>query len=263
MKIIACATLKGGVGKSLTAFNLCGFLAEKGYRVLAIDMDPQGNLTNNLGVDRTVDGFKSIKDILEKQCGVDEVILESVIKELPGIDLIGSSIFLTRTEFQITSLAGRENILRNYLEDNKEKFNQYDYIIIDTNPSMSIINQNALVVADSIILLSDVSMNAFEGAQLFMALWEDICKNLRIKNNVKAMLVNNFDKRIKLAKDYIGFCMEDEEIGPMLLNTIIPVNVKLKESELEAKPINIFDKTSKGYEAFSKLVEELYERGIF
>jgi chromosome partitioning protein len=262
MKIIVVGTQKGGVGKSLTAFNLAGLIAESGKKVLAIDIDPQGNLTNNFGVDRTADGFLSIREVLEKKAAFEEVVIKKPIPELPTCDLIGSSIFLIKTEFRINSKSGREYILKNYIEDNKDKFEQYDYVIIDTNPSMSAVNQNAFVAADSIIIVSDVSMNAYEGAELFMALWEEICDDLRIENKIKAFLINNFDRRINIAREYLDFLETSDDIGPLLLDTLIPANVKLKESELEAKPINLYDRSSKGYEAFNSLVNELYERGI-
>lgn len=262
MRIICIGTLKGGVGKSMGAFNIAGILAEQGYKVLAIDVDPQGNLTNNLGIDRTADNYMSTKDIFENKTEFSKVVIKAPIKQLSSLDVLGSSIFLSGTDLRLVGLSARENILRNYLEDNLESFNYYDFVIIDTNPSMSIINQNAFVISDSIILFSDVSMNSIEGTQLFIALWDDIRKNLRLQDNVKGFIINNYDVRIKLSKDFIEYCKDDEDISKIMFNTIIPANVRLKESELEALPINLYDKNCKGYEAFINIVEEMKVRGI-
>lgn len=262
LKIITFSTLKGGVGKSSCLFNISGILAEDNKKVLAIDIDPQGNTTNNFGIDRTVPSFKSFKDIMEDNLSLNEVIVKSPIEELPSLDIIPSSIFLTGTEMRLVSLAGREYILKNYIEENLHIFSSYDYILIDTNPSMSIINQNAFVAADSIILVSDISMNSLEGSELFIALWNDISKRLRLEDKISGFLINMFDKRINLSSQFFDFCKNHQDISKLLFNTVIPNNVKIKESELEAKPINIYDTSSSGYKAYINLYDEMKERGI-
>jgi chromosome partitioning protein len=260
--VITFATLKGGVGKTASAFNFSGILAEQGNKVLVFDVDPQGNVTNNFGIDRTQENFKSVKEVMEDNIPIESVVVKSPVPELPTLDVIPSSIFLAGTETRIVSVAGREIILKNFLEDNMGYLKPYDYIIFDTNPSMSIINQNAFLVSDSIILLSDVSMNGLQGAELFIALWENNRKRLRKDDNVKGLLINNLDKRIKLSADIIDYCKEHEDFKNLMFNTVIPTNVKLKESELEAKPVNIYDKNSTGYSAYISVVEEMRERGI-
>lgn len=261
MKIITFGTLKGGVGKTISTFNIAGLLAEE-KKVLVVDSDPQGNITNNFGVDRTL-LTNSINDIFEcNNKSPEEIIIRQPIKKLSLLDILPSSIFLFQTEIRVMSLAGRELILKNYIEDNINFFNSYDYILIDTNPSMSIINQNVFLASDSIVLVSDVSMNALEGVELFIALWEDSRKRLRKKNNIKAVLINNFDKRLKISLDFIEYCKNHEEIKDLLINSIVTRNVKLSESELEARPINLYDPNSKGYESFKNVVVEMKERGI-
>jgi chromosome partitioning protein len=262
LKIISFSTLKGGVGKSSSLFNIAGLLAEEGKKILVIDADPQGNSTNNFGIDRTGENFKSIKDILEDDIEFESVVIKSPVKELPALDVIPSSIFLTATELKLVSLAGRENILINYIEDNLKHFNLYDYILIDTNPSMSIINQNAFVAATDIILVSDISMNSVEGSELFLALWKDIRKRLKIEDNIKGFLINMYDKRMNLSAQFRDYCKRNDEVKDILFDTVIPMNVKLKEAELEAKPINIYCKSSAGYKSYVDLVNEMKERGI-
>ena len=106
------------------------------------------------------------------------------------MDIICSSIQLTATEMQLVSRAGREQILKNYIDDNIKFFREYDYVIIDTNPSMGIINQNAFYVADNILLVTDVSYNGIQGAELFMYLWEKARNDLRKADNISAFFIN-------------------------------------------------------------------------
>jgi chromosome partitioning protein len=262
MNILTFAALKGGVGKTMTAFNISSFLAESGKKVLVVDVDPQGNITNNLGIDKTTTE-NSINDIFESHNStIDDIIIKSPVKELKTLDIIPSSIFLFQTELKLISLAGRELILKNYFEDYEEHLNKYDYVIFDTNPSMSIINQNAFCISDKIILISDVSFNSLEGIELFSALWKDISNRLRKKANISAMIINNLDKRLKISNDFIDYCKSHEIFRDLALDTYIVKNVKLKESELEARPINLYDKTSSGYKSFKKLIKEMRERKI-
>ena len=201
-KIITFGTLKGGVGKTMLCFNIGGILSQLGYRVLVIDSDLQGNLTNNMGIDRTQPDLLTTYDVYnleEAQPEPDQLVIKSPIDRLPLLDMIAGSIFLHKSELKIASVAGREQILSNYLSDHKAFFDQYDYILIDTNPSMSIVNQNAFLASDAILLVSDVSMNAIEGAQLFIALWEEARKRLRREDNIKGFIVNDFDSRNKLS----------------------------------------------------------------
>jgi chromosome partitioning protein len=238
MKIISIGTLKGGTGKTTTAFNLAGMLAEK-HRVLLMDLDPQCNLSTNVGVDVTKSGLKTTKNIFEGNARLQDVIYKKPVNGLPKLDVIPSSIQLTATELSIVSLAGRERIFSNFILDNRAELEAgYDYLITDTNPSMSMINQNAFLAADSIILVSDVSLNGIQGAELFIALWENARKQLRKSDNVKALIINNYDKRIKLSRELFDYCRANEDIKNLLIRTVIPASVKIKETELDHKPIN-------------------------
>jgi len=262
LKIVTFSTLKGGVGKSSAVFNISGILAEDNKKILVIDADSQGNTTNNFGIDRTKKEFKSIVDIIETNERLEDVIIKRPIKDL-DIDVIGSTIFLTSTEMRIVNQTGREYVLRNYIKKNVKKFNEYDYIIFDTSPSMGIVNQNAFLISDEIILVSDVSLNSLEGAELFIALWDDITSKLDIKNHISGFMINMYDKRIKLSKEFKQYCIENEDIKGILFDQVIHTNVRLKESELESKPICILDKKSSGYKDYMNLVLEMKGRGIF
>jgi chromosome partitioning protein len=261
LKIITIGTLKGGTGKTATLFNLAGLLAEQ-HRVLLIDCDAQTNLSLNCGVDITVSNLNTVKNIFDDNATAQDVILKNPIKELVKIDIIPSSIRLTATELEIVSKAGRENILKNFILDNQATLNEYDYILIDTNPSMGIINQNAFLIADSIILVTDVSLNGIQGAELFIELWDNSRKYLRRENNIKALIINNFDKRIKLSGDLLEYCRDTEGIKEIVLETVIPASVQIKNTEIDHRTINCLNKNSPIHEAYKSIAGELHERGI-
>ena len=261
MNIVTIGTLKGGTGKTASLFNIAGLLSED-HKTLLIDCDPQTNLSLNCGVDITVKNLKTVKNIFDDNENAESVIFKNPIKELPNIDIIPSSIALTATELQIVSRAGRENILKNFILDNQEVLNKYVYILIDTNPSMGIVNQNAFLVADSVILVSDVSLNGVQGAELFIELWANARRNLRKDDNVKALIINNFDKRIKLSGELVEYCAENESIKEIVLNTTIPASVQVKNTEIEHRPINRLHRNSPVHEAYKNVLAELKERGI-
>jgi len=261
VKTITIGTLKGGTGKSSTVFNLAGLLAEK-HRVLLIDCDPQTNLSLNVGVDITENDVPTVKHIFDENATAEDVIFKTPIKELPNIDLIPSCIKLTATELQMVSRAGRENLLQNFFLDNKKSLSIYDYVLIDTNPSMGIVNQNAFLVADSIVLVSDVSLNGIQGAELFLELWGGTRRNLRKEDNVRALILNNFDKRLKLSGELAEYCNDHESMKDIVLKTVIPNSVQLKNTEMEHLPINLIHKNSGVHKAYQNIIQELTERGV-
>ena len=267
-KIITFGTLKGGVGKTMLCFNIGGILSQLGNKVLVIDSDLQGNLTNNMGIDRTNPNLCTTYDIYSIDAdppAPERLVLKRPIDRLPELDMIAGSIFLHKAELKIASVAGREQILSNYFSDHKDFFDQYDHILIDTNPSMSIVNQNAFLVSDSILLVSDVSMNAIEGAQLFIALWEDARRRLRREDNIKGFIVNDYDARNRLSSDFLEFLRnspDTADLREILFKTIVPRNVRITESELAAVPISLYDIRSKGCDAIASLVDEMLARKI-
>ena len=268
MKTITFGTLKGGVGKTMLCFNIGGVLSQLEYRILIVDSDLQGNLTNNIGVDRTNPELYTMYDIydMDKEPPTpDKLVLSRPNPNMPLLDIIPGSIFLHKAELKLSMVSGREQVLKGYMEDHAEFFAQYDYILFDTNPSMSIVNQNVFLVSDAIMLVSDVSMNALEGAQLFIALWEESRRRLRRKDNIRGFIVNDFDTRNKLSADFLEYLRTGEgleDIQTLLLDTVVPRNVRITEAELAAKPISLYDIRSKGCEAIATLVEEMLLKKI-
>lgn len=261
MKKISVSSCKGGSAKTMTIVSTAGILAEKGYKVLIIDIDPQANATNNLGIDEMKDNILTVKEIYENpKCDARTVILKNPIEKLPSLDLIPSTVMLTATELKINSQAGREFILRSFFKHNSATLNEYDFIFFDTNPYMLTINQNAYVISDSIILTTSCGMNNLKGVELFQGLWENISDKLDVENKVNGILVTKYDQRIRLHKEFVDYLKDREDFKDLLFKTIIPSNSKLEETEVEAKPINVYDKSSKGYAAYSNFVEEFIQR---
>lgn len=260
-KVVTFGTLKGGTGKSTTAFTTAGILADRGYNTLVIDVDPQANLTSNFGIDETKAGYKGVKHIFEDEnIHPDEVIVKAPLKRLATLDVIGSNISLTSTEMKIISFNSREFILKHYLCKYKEVFSKYDYIIIDTNPSMSILNQNAFIISDGIILVTDVGINGIKGLELFIALWEDIIEKFNRVSNIKGILINKFNNRGNLSKEFVEYCQQDEDIRRLLFRSSISMDEKIVESELSGVPINLYDNTSNVFNEFNLFVDELMDR---
>lgn len=265
MKIIAVGTLKGGVGKTTLTFNLAGVLAlEK--RVLLIDVDPQCNLSNNIGIDITRQDVWTAKDIFEgHKPNPNDLIIKQPLEMLPNLDVISSNIGLVATELKIGGRTARERILSNYISDNRAFFEQYDYILIDTNPSMNMINQNAFLAADSIILVSDDDDNSRLGLELFISLWESIRDDLRKEDNVKALIINNVDSRNSMGSEMFDYCSNDEDLGKILVKTMISERVIFPKAARARVPICVLGRrgVGKAYTELHSVCEELFERGVF
>ena len=159
----------------------------------------------------------------------------------------------------------RELKLKYFLEDNKKQLTDYDYILIDTNPSMGYLNQNAFVVSDKIIIPATPDESDIDGINLFCLLWDSIRNQLRLKDNIAAVVVTRYDVRNAIDKRFIHYIKTSphtEVIKTLLLDTVIPTNVTLKNSANAHLPINLYDKNSNGYIAYHKLVNELLMKGV-
>lgn len=259
MKIIAFGTMKGGTGKTTLAFNLAGLLASKDYKVLLWDLDPQCNLSQSAGMDINTRGVYTTKDVFDNP----ETAPDKIAVHLDGnLWIMPGSIDLTLTEATLPSKAGRELILRYYIEDNIEFFHQFDYILLDTNPSMCNVNQNGFVAADSIVLVSDVSLHSIRGAELFMYLWEDIRRSLRLPETIKALVLNNYDSRTKLAGQLMEYCEGQDQLRQLIVKTVIPARVAMKNTAIEKKPIHELQPHGDLVDILCSLVGELKSKGV-
>ncbi len=264
-KIITFATLKGGSGKTMCTFQVASIVAEK-KKVLLIDIDPQCNLSLNCGIDITNRESYSVRDIFDnsssQQPDPETVIVKSPIEELPKLDIIPASILLHKTEIGLYQKSDRERVLQKYFTKHKDFFATYDYIFIDTNPSMSLTNVNGFLIADEIILTCDVSANSIMGAELFCELWDEKREELDKEDNIAAMIITNYDGRSNLAKSLAEYTQEKDFCKDLVLETLVSASVKLKESEASHLPINILAPKHKSCDQYREVVKELKKQEV-
>lgn len=246
MPAISIANQKGGVGKSTTAINLSAALALKGKRVLLVDMDPQGATTVGLGLRNA---NPTIYNVILDEVDIEDVIMPTQIE---GLELIPSNIALSGAEIELSSQIGREYILRNKLAKIKDK---YDYVIIDTPPSLGILTMNSLVASDEVIIPIQAEYYALEGIGLLLKAIKLVRERLGIPLEIRGFLITMFDKRTNLSKEV------KEEVkkifGEKVFRTMIPRNVKLAEAPSHGKPIFLYAPESRGAKAYMKLAEEV------
>lgn len=252
-RIIAVANQKGGVGKTTTSINLAACLAEKGKKVLAVDMDPQGNLTSGLGVDKdSVE--KSIYELIIGEVDIKEVINKEVLENL---DIIPTSIDLSAAEIELIGVDDKEYILRNAIDQVKD---QYDFVIIDCPPSLSMLTINAMTTADSVIVPIQCEYYALEGlSQLIHTI--DLVKD-RLNNDleIEGVVFTMYDARTNLSLQVVENVKEN--LQQNIYKTIIPRNVRLAEAPSYGQPITLYDPRSTGAEAYRLLAEEVINREV-
>ena len=261
--IVCFASLKGGAGKTLNCFNIGGILAEKS-KVLLLDCDPQCNLSYNCGIRIIGSEAYSVRDIFEMDPRPDpgQVIIRSPIEELPDLDIIPASIYLFESEEKMVLRADRERILERYFEDHRSFFRKYDYVLIDTNPSMSTTNVNCFNVADDIILSSDVSINSITGAELFCSLWDKKRRQLRKEDNIGALVICNYNGQSNFARDLLEFTRIKDFSRDIVCKNVISSTVKLKETESSHKPVNVLYPNHKSCGQYRMLIDELKESEV-
>ena len=259
-KFIAIGTLKGGVGKSTTVVSLSSILASLNKKVLILDADPQANTSSYLGLDETEDNYISIKDLFDDRQVPPSTLVKKT--EVANLDIIGSTIYLTATERKFNTMSFAEQQLKKYIDRNIEFFNQYDYIIADTNPSMSKTNQNVFVASDKIICVSDIGIGSHKGIELFDYLLGELAEESELNLKIDALLLNKFKRTNKLSKEYLEYLNDDELTSTILLKNTIKDSVRLAEAELEQTPLTLYKPAKKSCEEFKLVVEELIEKGV-
>jgi len=250
-RIIAVANQKGGVGKTTTSINLAACLAEKGKKVLAVDMDPQGNLTSGLGVDKdSVEN--SIYELIIGEVDIKEVINKEVLENL---DIIPTSIDLSAAEIELIGVDDKEYILRNAIDQVKD---QYDFVIIDCPPSLSMLTINAMTTADSVIVPIQCEYYALEGLSQLIHTVELVKDRLNSKLEIEGVVFTMYDARTNLSLQVVENVKDN--LQQNIYKTIIPRNIRLAEAPSYGLPINKYDPKSTGAESYMRLADEVIER---
>ena len=251
-RIIAVANQKGGVGKSTTAINLSACLAEKGKKVLAIDMDPQGNTTSGFGVDKN--GIENtLYELLLGEAETKDTIVKDVVENL---DLIPSNINLSGAEIELVGIDDKEFILKGITDKLRRK---YDYIILDCPPSLNMLTINAMTTADSVLVPIQCEYYALEGLSQLMHTIELVQDRLNPKLEMEGVVFTMYDARTNLSLQVVENVKDN--LDQTIYKTIIPRNIRLAEAPSHGLPINLYDPRSTGAESYMLLADEVIHKG--
>ena len=250
-KIIAFTNQKGGVGKTTTCVNLSAYVAAMGKKVLIVDLDPQGNATSGVGIEKHK-GLKTIYDLVDGECSLEEVVLPTVID---GLDIIPSTVDLAAAEISLVSMPQREKILKNILEPLKEV---YDFIMIDCQPSLGLLTVNALTATDSVIIPMQCEFYPLDGITQLMNTIRlvkfHLNPSLDVEGVVRTMKDNRSNLNNEVSQEILKF------FKSKVFSTYIPRNIRLAEAPSHGLPIILYDPASKGAEAYLSLAEEFLDR---
>ncbi|MCR5296487.1 MAG: AAA family ATPase [Clostridiales bacterium] len=249
-KIIAIANQKGGVGKTTTSVNLSACLAEAGKKVLMVDLDPQGNTTSGLG--RTVNSRNSIYDAMLGGAPVKNCVQDTAIKKLK---LIGSDIRLAGAEVELVSVNEREFYLKKLLGAVRDEF---DFILVDCPPSLSLLTINALAAADTILIPIQCEYYALEGVTSLMNTVNRVKRTINPRLEIEGILLTMLDGRTNLGLQVVD--QVKKHFKKAVFATTIPRNVRLGEAPSHGQPINLYDPRSSGAMAYEALAKEVIKR---
>jgi chromosome partitioning protein len=247
-QVIACANQKGGVGKTTTVVNLASYFATAGDRVLVIDFDPQGNATSGLGIDRAVLD-RSIYDAVIDDVRLKDLFVSGPIDEL---SIVPSSIALAGAEIELAPLEQRERRLSRLVRDVAA---DYDYILVDSPPSLGLLTVNALTAADSVLIPIQCEYYALEGLTQLIATINLVRDHLNPALEIKGVVLTMYDARTNLSADVAAEVRR--HLGDTVYQTIIPRSVRLSEAPSHGLPISLYRPDSRGAEAYAALAAEI------
>ena len=253
-KIIAIANQKGGVGKTTTSVNLAAGLGKLGKKSLLIDIDPQGNATSGVGVDKRAVRYSTYDIFVEGIAGKDVVVKT----QFENLDLLPSSLDLAAAELEIADRKHREAILKNAVIPLREKYdyiNNYDFIIIDCPPSLSMLTVNAMTTANTVLVPIQCEYYALEGLSQLMNTVRRVKRSYNEHIDIEGVLLTMYDGRLNLTQQVVE---EVKRFFPRkVFNTVIPRAVRLSEAPSFGTPIMYYDRAGKGSLAYMQLAKEI------
>lgn len=249
-RIIAIANQKGGVGKTTTAINLSACLAEKGQKVLAVDMDPQGNMTSGLGVEKE-SLEKTIYDLIIGEADIEEVLQKEALENL---DIIPTNIDLSAAEIELIDQEEKEYIVKKSIHQIRDN---YDFIIIDCPPSLSMLTINAMTTADSVLVPIQCEYYALEGLSQLIHTVELVRERLNPILEIEGVVFTMYDARTNLSLQVVENVKDN--LQQAIYKTIIPRNIRLAEAPSYGMPINLYDSKSAGSDSYMRLADEVIE----
>ena len=251
-RIIAIANQKGGVGKTTTSINLSACLAEAGQKVLTIDVDPQGNTSSGLGIDKNA-VENTIYELILGEAEIEDVILET---EFENLSIIASNVNLAAAEIELIGINEKEYILKRAVEKIREN---YDFIIIDCPPSLNMLTINAMTTADTVLVPIQCEYYALEGLSQLLHTVNLVKQRLNPTLEMEGVVFTMYDARTNLSLQVVENVKSN--LKQTIYKTIIPRNIRLAEAPSHGMPINIYDSRSTGAESYRLLAEEVIHRG--
>ena len=251
-RTIAIANQKGGVGKTTTAINLAACLAEKGNSVLVIDIDPQGNTTSGLGINKKK-LKQTVYDMMLGECTLEECKTKSCMKNL---FVLPSDVDLAGAEIELIGIDNREFILKRLIDPVRD---EYEFILIDCPPSLNMLTVNAMTTANTVLVPIQCEYYALEGLSQLMHTIDLVQKRLNPDLEMEGVVFTMFDARTNLSLQVVENVKDN--LNQNIYKTIIPRNVRLAEAPSYGQPINIYDTRSSGAESYRLLAEEVISRG--
>ena len=250
-RTIVIANQKGGVGKTTTTINLSASLAELGKKVLVVDMDPQGNTTSGLGMDK--EEGNTVYELLLEEKTLEECIRKEIF---PNLSLIPSNVNLAGAEIELVNVENKENLLKNALDQIKE---DYDFILIDCPPSLNVLTINSMCAGDTVLVPIQCEYYALEGLSQLMHTIDLVRERLNSDLEMEGVVFTMYDARTNLSLQVVENVKNN--LDQTIYKSIIPRNVRLAEAPSHGLPITIYDTKSAGAEAYRLLAEEVIHRG--